>query len=99
MKKYLSIALLLGSFGLVHGQGGGTNLTITTQPQSQTAPAGGSVTFTVAVSGTGPFSYQWQFDGTNLPGGVITTVAGNGTAGFSGDGGPATSASLNTPQG
>jgi hypothetical protein len=26
--------------------------------------------------------------------GIITTVAGNGTAGFSGDGGPATSASL-----
>ncbi len=29
---------------------------------------------------------------------TITTVAGNGTAGFSGDGGPATSASLNSPQ-
>lgn len=29
--------------------------------------------------------------------GVISTVAGNGTAGFSGDGGPATSASLNLP--
>jgi uncharacterized protein (TIGR03437 family) len=29
--------------------------------------------------------------------GVITTVAGNGTAGFSGDGGPATAASLNAP--
>jgi uncharacterized protein (TIGR03437 family) len=29
--------------------------------------------------------------------GVITTVAGNGTAGFSGDGGPATSAELNDP--
>src|SRR5258708_30017070 len=29
--------------------------------------------------------------------GVITTVAGNGTQGFSGDGGPATSASLNLP--
>jgi uncharacterized protein (TIGR03437 family) len=31
------------------------------------------------------------------PNGLITTVAGNGTAGFSGDGGPATSASLNHP--
>jgi uncharacterized protein (TIGR03437 family) len=31
------------------------------------------------------------------PNGTITTVAGNGSAGFSGDGGPATQASLNTP--
>lgn len=31
--------------------------------------------------------------------GTITTVAGNGTAGFSGDGGPATKASLNLPSG
>ena len=31
--------------------------------------------------------------------GIITTVAGNGTAGFSGDGGPATQASLNLPSG
>ncbi len=31
--------------------------------------------------------------------GIITTVAGNGTAGFSGDGGSATSASLNSPAG
>jgi len=31
--------------------------------------------------------------------GVITTVAGNGTQGFSGDGGPATGAQLNYPKG
>jgi uncharacterized protein (TIGR03437 family) len=33
------------------------------------------------------------------PDGVITTVAGNGTKGFSGDDGPATAASLNQPRG
>jgi hypothetical protein len=31
--------------------------------------------------------------------GIISTVAGNGTEGFSGDGGPATSAEINTPEG
>lgn len=33
------------------------------------------------------------------PDGTITTVAGNGVAGFSGDGGPATQASMNSPVG
>jgi len=34
-----------------------------------------------------------------IAGGVVQTVAGNGTCNFSGDGGPATSATLNFPQG
>ena len=33
------------------------------------------------------------------PGGTISTVAGTGTSGYSGEGGPATSAQLNTPYG
>lgn len=35
----------------------------------------------------------------NLATGIIATVAGNGTAGYGGDGGSATSAMLNSPQG
>ena len=57
------------------------------------------MTLSIAVAGTGPFGYQWQFNGTNLPNSIniITSVAGNGIAGYSGDGGAATSAELNHP--
>jgi sugar lactone lactonase YvrE len=72
---------------------------ITTQPAGQTNLAGTTASFTVAVSGTGPFTYQWQFNGTNLPIGIITTMAGNGSQGYSGDGTAATSASVNNPYG
>jgi hypothetical protein len=72
---------------------------IQTQPTNEIVLAGGTASFSVAVSGTGPFTYQWQFGGKNLSDGIISTVAGNGTAGYSGDGAPATSAELHYPAG
>jgi hypothetical protein len=52
---------------------------------SGTAQIGQSVTFSVTVNGTAPFTYQWYKDGSILPGAVgathtITTV-GVGDAG------------------
>ncbi len=71
---------------------------ITTQPATQAVWAGSNATFTVAVAGVGPFAYNWQFNGTNLPA-VISTIAGPGTAASLGDGGAATNAYLSRPQG
>jgi sugar lactone lactonase YvrE len=73
---------------------------ITAQPASQTNLPGANITFIVGVSGTGPFSYQWQFNGSSslYPTNIIATVAGEGDDGFSGDGGAATSAELFYPQ-
>ena len=45
---------------------------IATQPQSQTVFIGSNVLFTVAASGATPLSYQWHFNGTNLPGATNT---------------------------
>jgi M6 family metalloprotease-like protein len=41
---------------------------ITTQPQNQQVTEGGSVTFTVAASGTAPLSYQWKKGGADIAG-------------------------------
>ena len=72
---------------------------ITRAPVSQTATWGGTATFSVQATDVGPLTYQWQLNGTNLQNNIITTVAGNGMGTYAGDGGPATSASLNEPQG
>jgi len=57
----------------------------------------------VAVDSTGNLFisdyYNHRIRKVNAYSGVITTVAGNGTEGFSGDDGPATSASLYSPSG
>lgn len=41
---------------------------LSTQPQSQSVFGGATVTFSVNTTGQQPLAYQWQFDGTNLPG-------------------------------
>lgn len=40
----------------------------TSQPQSQTANPGGSVTFSVEATGSGTLSYQWRFNGNHISG-------------------------------
>ena len=42
--------------------------TITNQPQSLLVNLGADATFTVAATGTTPFTYQWRLRGTNIPG-------------------------------
>ncbi len=60
-----------------------------------------SYTYGVAVDGKGNLFIAEIGENTQIwrvtPDGTTTVVAGNGTSGFSGDGGPATSAQLNFP--
>ncbi|WP_150107424.1 immunoglobulin domain-containing protein [Pedosphaera parvula] len=41
---------------------------ITAQPQGQTVNPGSTVTFAVIASGLAPLTYQWQFNGGDIPG-------------------------------
>jgi hypothetical protein len=43
-------------------------VSIATPPQGVTTCEGGSVTLTVTPAGTGPFTYQWKKNGTNIAG-------------------------------
>src|SRR5207247_658104 len=47
---------------------------ITTQPAAQSAWLGDNVVFTVVAGGATPVSYQWQFNGVNLPGETNPTL-------------------------
>ncbi len=70
----------------------GDNISATSAALSLSNPAG------VAVDNSGNLYIADLFCRIRkVSGGIITTVAGNGTHGFSGDGGVATSAQLNSP--
>ena len=47
---------------------------ITNQPASVSVSSGGGVTFSVAASGPGNFSYQWRFNGADIPGATNATL-------------------------
>src|SRR5882762_1632486 len=74
--SYKLSGLLVGSvmFCFPAALQAGQSPVITTQPQSQTAVAGSSVTFTVAATGTTPLGFQWKFNGANLSGATNPTL-------------------------
>lgn len=62
----------------------GAQPVITTDLTNLVVLNGSNAVFSVAASGGGSFTYRWLFNGNYIP--LITTVAGNGSTGFSGDG-------------
>lgn len=96
---------LPGASGPAHADAVGTIVTIA-GGRTATTPGGAFASLaqprTAAVAANGDIyftdTYHHQIRRLDRAG-VVTTIAGNGSAGYSGDGGPATEASLNTPHG
>lgn len=85
-----TLSLILAACGGGGGGGGGpTGPTITSQPAAQSVATGGAATFTVAATGTGTLSYQWQVNGTDIAGATSAsyttpaTVAGDSGKSYS----------------
>ena len=103
---FLALALFLwGCVGSTN-QSSSTKVTIPAfaiQPASQTVTAGQPASFSVMVTGTGPFTYQWQKNNSDISGAMSATyttpatVSGDNGAAFrvivSNSAGSATSAS------
>jgi len=80
----------LGRYGSADGDGGPATAAALNNPAGVAVDAAGDL-FILETFGNRVRKVT--------PDGIITTVAGTGTAGYSGDGGPATAAALNSPDG
>jgi hypothetical protein len=62
----------------IYNAGGGGKCapppTLVTQPASQRVAAGSTALFSAQAKGGQPLAYQWQFNGTNLPGATNTVL-------------------------
>jgi CSLREA domain-containing protein len=54
--------------------------TSATTPANQAVCKGGTASFSTTASGTGPFTYQWKLDGSNIPGATGSSVSINTTS-------------------
>ena len=53
----------------------GSEPIVLTQPESPTVIAGANASLSLRVRGVAPLDFQWQFNGTNLPGaGVLAAL-------------------------
>jgi hypothetical protein len=66
-----------GDWVLVLEAGGAAPVppSITSQPANKSVTAGQTATFSVNASGSAPLSYQWQRNGTNIPGATGASYA------------------------
>ena len=73
---YVNIDLLLDNVSIVAEDDQAP--VVTSQPMRTFVVQGGSVTFNVEVSGPGPFTYEWQFAGGNIPGATSSSYTVTG---------------------
>jgi endonuclease/exonuclease/phosphatase family metal-dependent hydrolase len=62
------------TFADVYSGDSGQPPAITAQSQNQAVTNGASVTLSVTATGTLPLGFQWQFNGTNLPGATSSNL-------------------------